>query len=427
MVLTEKVIQKLKPGAKREQYMDDSQSGFGLRVDADGRKSFFWYAKVNGKPRFRALGEFPVVTLKEARTAAQEWTGIAAAWKHAGYPEPDPFEKTPSAEPAGIPTVRDLIEAYIERHVREEANNPAQAEYEVRGLAKYFADWLDRPVDAITIKDTVALKEQILRNAKDSTHARSGGKYQANRVLERLRAIYNWSAKSEDGKTNFWPIERNPARDIKYFDEDDRERFLSPEELLRFDEQLEKEPSAELRDFLVLALGTGARKENILSAKWADISLDLANWHIPISKSGESYEVKLTARPLKVLERRRKETPTSEPFVFPAHSKSGHRVDLKKEWKRFRERAELPDFRMHDLRRTHGSYMAISGVSLQQIGAALGHRSLQSTEIYARLQQQAVTEAREAGERKMLELKAAAKKRAKLAARKPKLLEARRA
>ena len=79
---------------------------------------------------------------------------------------------------------------------------------------------------------------------------------------------------------------------------------------------------------------------------------------------------------------------------------------------------------MHDIRRTNGSYAAIAGVPLQQIGAQLGHKSMQATQVYARLLDDAVCAGRETGQAKMLEMMRAAKKRNKLVARNQKRLAA---
>lgn len=57
------------------------------------------------------------------------------------------------------------------------------------------------------------------------------------------------------------------------------------------------------------------------------------------------------------------------------------------------ERAKIKDLRVHDLRRTAGSYMAIQGVSPTIIGKALGHRSQAATAMYARLTQEPVRQA----------------------------------
>jgi integrase len=77
------------------------------------------------------------------------------------------------------------------------------------------------------------------------------------------------------------------------------------------------------------------------------------------------------------------------PWVFPSRerkkSKSGHLEEPKAAWKRILDRAGFKNLRLYDLRRTNGSYQAIAGVSLISIGKSLGHKSPQSTAVYARL------------------------------------------
>ena len=116
---------------------------------------------------------------------------------------------------------------------------------------------------------------------------------------------------------------------------------------------------------------------------------------------------------LDTLKARRKVAADDVIWVFPGVGASGHLIDLKKRWDAFRKRSKLTDVRIHDLRRTCASYLAIAGVSLQQIAASLGHKSMQSTSIYAKLADSAVRDAREVGAAKMISMMAAAKKRRK--------------
>ena len=73
------------------------------------------------------------------------------------------------------------------------------------------------------------------------------------------------------------------------------------------------------------------------------------------------------------------------PYVFPGHKGTGHLVNLSKPWKRIRERADIPDVRIHDLRRTVGSMLKASGEDLTLIAKVLNHQELSTTAIYARL------------------------------------------
>jgi len=72
-------------------------------------------------------------------------------------------------------------------------------------------------------------------------------------------------------------------------------------------------------------------------------------------------------------------------WVFPSHGKRGHLVEPKTAWERIRERAKLGDVRIHDLRRTLGSWQAAIGTPLNIIGRSLGHLRQETTAIYARL------------------------------------------
>jgi integrase len=391
---------KAPDGVERIIVLDTNTPGLGFVVFPSGARSFFHRRFAGGVAERTTIGSFEDFSIEQARGKAAELNAKLAQWKSAGSEGPNPLANAERAQA----TFGELVDAYIRGHLRPNANDPQAAERNLRWMAKkYFGAWTSRRIDSIRIEDVLALRNEI-----GPTH-----KYQANRNVEMIKALFSWSAGRKDGKVNFWPV-ANPARDIELYDEEKRTRFLQPHELVKFNAELRKEPHRDLRDFLVLALATGARKSNVFAMRWSDISFERANWHIPISKSGEGYDVALTPAAIKVIRRRRGETPDDAEFVFPSYGTSGHLVDLKKQWNKFRERAGITDVRIHDVRRTRGSYLAIAGVSLQQIGAVLGHRSLGSTEIYAQLHQESLRQAIEDGDAVMKRMTKQAKKRLKL-------------
>ena len=79
--------------------------------------------------------------------------------------------------------------------------------------------------------------------------------------------------------------------------------------------------------------------------------------------------------------------------MFPGDNVFTHLKDPKRAFERIKTRMNINDIRIHDLRRTLGSYMAINGSSLPVISSALNHKSRASTEIYARLSQTPVIDA----------------------------------
>src|SRR5690606_11457999 len=104
-----------------------------------------------------------------------------------------------------------------------------------------------------------------------------GGHFQANRALERLRALYN--------KALEWGWEGdNPTIGIKKFKEKSRERFVQPNELPLLFHALEIEENKTARDYILISLMTGARKSNVLAMRWEQISWEHKTWRIPETK-----------------------------------------------------------------------------------------------------------------------------------------------
>lgn len=166
---------------------------------------------------------------------------------------------------------------------------------------------------------------------------------------------------------------------------------------------MKTEENIHFRDYVYLSLFTGARQNNILSMRWEQIDFRLALWHIPITKNKESHTLPLTELALQVLRDRYKHRKDDIQWVFPTirNSKTGHMEKPKEAWKRFLNRLGLQNLRMHDLRRTLSSYMAMNNNSLNVIGKVLGHKSPTSTQIYSRLTIHPLKQAMEAAQMSM--------------------------
>ena len=80
-----------------------------------------------------------------------------------------------------------------------------------------------------------------------------------------------------------------------------------------------------------------------------------------------------------------KSLPVTEgnPYVLPGRNGLGHLVNIDKPWRRIRKAAGLEDVRLHDLRRTVGSWLAQDGISLHLIGKVLNHADAKTTAVYA--------------------------------------------
>jgi integrase len=89
-------------------------------------------------------------------------------------------------------------------------------------------------------------------------------------------------------------------------------------------------------------------------------------------------------------------------WIFPSYGASGHLVEVKSAWGRIRKAAKVPDARVHDLRRTLGSWLAAQGYSLPLLARALNHSNVNTTQVYARLNLDPVREALERNAQLML-------------------------
>jgi integrase len=350
-------------------FCDTKEKGLSLYITSTGHKSFMVRKRIQGQDKRVVLGHFPEMTIEQARKAAQHIKGQIAIGKN-----PEEEKHKLSSEK----TFGEAYELYMDRYAKVENKSSTLKEIE-RQTKRLLPYWSQRKLSSITRQDAQDMHNRI---------GREHGKYEANRALAYIRAIYN--------KIINWGWEgTNPAVKIQKFKEQKRDRFILHDELPKFMEALEAEPNRDMRDFFLMCLYTGARCGNVLSMRWEDIDFSINEWRIPDTKNGEPVRIPLIEQAFEILNNRL-HLKESTPWVFPSRehkkSKSGHLEEPKAAWKRILDRAGLKNLRIHDLRRTLGSYQAIAGVSLVVIGKSLGHKSPQSTAIYARLSNDPVRE-----------------------------------
>lgn len=365
------LLVSLQPQTKRYHISDDKVPGLRLAVYPSGVKTFLLCRKINGVTERIKIGRFPDLTIEQARNEAKRLNSLIIL---GGNPH-----KERIAERKAV-TFRELYDHYYHHHAlkftkRPDANRKMM-EYQV------FPVFGNQKAHLITTEQIRNFHTKIGETQAKST---------ANRLIAVVSAAYNFGIRE-----NF--IQGiNPCAALRKYSTTSRDRFLSFEELKSFQTAL-KEENELFRDFFNVLLHTGARKSNVLSMKWSDINFDLNIWRIPEThtKNKEVNIVPLSETALTVLRRRHKRNLKSKPptlFVFPGTGPDGYLKDPKKAFNRIRKRMNVYDIRMHDLRRTLGSYMAISGASLPMIGKALNHKSQISTAIYARLSNDLVANA----------------------------------
>lgn len=289
-----------------------------------------------------------------------------------------PMTLTEASRPS---TVGDLMELYQLYHCRFLKNPGAEA----RVLRHYVSRLASRPLATLTRLEVMAWYQDI-------GQALPGA---ANQALAVLRSMFN--------KAREWEVYAgsNPVSRIKKFPQRARTRFVQPEEMPRLLTALAKEPEL-FQTYFLLLLMTGARRTEAATAKWSEFDLDRGYWHKPNTKTGTAHTVPIPP-PIIV---RLAALPRRSEFVFAGRYRGTHQslCRLEQRWQRIRARAGLEDVRIHDLRRTCASWLAISGENLSVIQKVLGHTNLQHTSIYARLTIEPVQQALTKQAAKILEL-----------------------
>jgi integrase len=368
MNLTAGFIEALKPGAGQTDYFDSKVSGLGIRVSPGGTRTWILRYRQHGRRYRLVLGRFPALSLADARGKAREMLGKIAAGG-------DPAQE--HAEAKAEPTFSELIDAYLQRH----AEPHKRTAWQDRLVLKRYvpADWYSRRLSTFTRNDIARL------------HGKVGGqygRYAANRMLALLRVMLNlardWGMLKDD----------NPATRIKMFREEKRDRFLTPEEVRRLNDALLSEPNPYWRAFFPLSLLLGTRRGELLSARWEHVDFNARTLRLPETKAGRSHLIPLPAPALELLIAL--PSRAAGGFVFPGNGDTGHIVSPGKAWARIRQHANLADARIHDLRRTLGSWLAVAGHGLPLIGKALNHSQPSTTAVYARLDLEPLRRALEA-------------------------------
>lgn len=428
---TIRAIEALPPAApgKRDEYKDTKSQGLYLRVTDKGVKTFSFVGRPKGGARAEreTFGKFPLVKPEEARQRARELGGQLAAGK-----------SVTAARRArkGELTVGELWELYY-AHIRTTNKAPEAT----KDLWDYYVGptWARRRLSDVQALDVERwhreLPAKIMQRRAEKAAERAAakaakraeiearqairrhgplpkpkpepavkpakqitGQGSANKSLELLRAMY-FFAMTPKRALFAGP---NPASGHQKFKQNDRERFVYPDEMRPFFEALAQEPNETMRDAILIALFTGQRRANVVGMRWDELHLDRAEWKLSgeFTKNGDPHTVPLTPEAVAILRNRKEKADLlassrarvklapNDPahFVFPSdRSQSGHIPDFSSAWERLLKTADLTNLVPHDLRRTNGSWLARSGASLLLIGKMLNHRTPEATQIYARL------------------------------------------
>jgi integrase len=361
--LTDTFIQKRKiPISGREEIFDAQVQGFGVRI-GQRERSFFFIRRIHGEKTRFSLGQYPAVSLSEARAAALDILGQIKKGK----------------DPRDQKRIRKILEDEAAENTFAKIGARFLTEYcqgkktplrtrTIQGYrwalsGKPSAAWASRPLASITDRDVVKVIDKYEQQ----------GKFGAARLFHTyLRKFFNWSI----GKRL---IDNNVVRGVTLASEPGdfkRDRVLSISELHQVLDAIGKlaDPANAFVTTLILC---GQRRNETSLTKWSHLQLtgDAPIWIIPPenSKNHQAHDVPLPAKAVELFKR----LPVLGEYVFTidgeapisGFSKIKARVD------RILEESNIPHWTFHDLRRSCATGMADLGIGPHIIEAILNHVS----------------------------------------------------
>jgi integrase len=362
--LTDLFVERVKPPPSgRIEYFDASFGGLALRVTEKGHKSWSLYYRRNGKRGRYTIGPYPAVKPVDARREAMATlervrAGIDPSAEKRGRrlrpgPESDTFAK--------------VLDDHLERHLKK--NTVATTHNEIKRMLKRDALplWQNWPISTITRRDVIDLIDAIVER---------GAPVQANRMLTRLGALFNWAVQQDRLASSpiagMKPPSKERSRDRALIDDEIRWFWAGCEEI--------GWPFGPLFKLLLL---TGQRRDEVGGIEWADLDLPNSLWNLPRykAKNNRAHHVHLSAPALEILSSLPR---VGNGLVFTTNgitAVSGFgRAKRRLDRAMLDERGEgdastIPPWTLHDLRRTAATGMARLNIAPHVLDRVLNHVS----------------------------------------------------
>jgi integrase len=359
-------------GCKKLIVRDRQAPGLSIEVRASGGKTWYCtYTTFSGKRCQLRLGPFPGLSLSQARLAASE-TRLQASMGH------------------------DLVQQ-LRRRRHEPSINWFVAETYLPHLQVNKKSWRD---DLSILKLYILPRFGEHQLSQLSSHEvslwrtellergfRSGT---VNRYVSTLRHLYNTAVRlgsCQPGCNPFSQISPLPYSP-------NRQQCLTKESLGRLLDAVKQSQNSQLLPICTLLLLTGARKREVLDARWEAFDLPRQLWTIPMTKSGRSLTIPLSTAACSLLGSLKKPH-SAGGYVFANPQTGAPFRSVYSAWDQARNAAGLPRLRMHDLRHSFASQLINSGSSLYTVQRLLGHSSPRVTQRYATLTSSSLLKATE--------------------------------
>lgn len=348
-------------GRPHVEVFDTLMHGLYVDVLANGRMSYRLRYRLKDRQRVLSLGDARVLTVDEARSMAR----TALRKVVAGH---DPKEAPQLGEgPTVAHFFLDQYMPFVKSYKRSWDTDDSM-------IRNHIVPALGNRTMGSLIPPDIARMIEGMR-----TQGYAAGT--CNRALVLMRYAYTLAMR--------WQIEgvnQNPAKELKNINEDNKiERYLSSEQTEQLLHAVHSSKNPMLGAIVAFLIYTGARKREVLDARWKDIDIHRKLWRIPKTKSGKARYVPLSTGALHLLEVLREHAIPKAEFVFANPDTGLPYVSIYYSWNTARRQVGLPELRIHDLRHSFASFLVNAGRSLYEVQELLGHANIRTTSRYAHL------------------------------------------
>ena len=348
---------------KKVDLYDTKTRGLLLEIRSSGGKTYYLrYQDARSITRQLRLANACDVSLSQARSLADKARNRIAMGE-----DPMAQKRVTRAVPTFSQFIEDQYLPFVKTYKRSWDTDLSLLRNHL--LARFG----NQRLDTITRQDIVRMHSD--RKAAGAAAA------SANRLLILMRYIFNLAIRWE-----IPGVKTNPCAGVQLLEVNNkRERYLGENEAKRLYDAVCQSENTMLKFIVPMLILTGARKREVLDARWTDFDFDRRSWRIPITKAGKARHVPLSDGALHLLSTIPRVVGCPWAFANPDTGKPF--ISIYCSWHRARTTAGLADVRMHDLRHSFASLLINSGRTLYEVQHILGHTQVKTTQRYAHLSQ----------------------------------------
>ncbi len=360
-------IKRLKPPIDKSkvQYFDSELTGFMIEVKNTGTKTYYYRYRVNTSQKMIRIGTTTELNFQQAKEKYLELKEN----------QTNPQEYSPQKEKPLI-TFLEFYNSYylpyIKAHIKSYETN-----------ISVFKNHILKDLSNTSMADLKKLDIKRLHN--EMITIKNLSRATANKFLIFLSSAYKLANDFE--LLNSY----NPCRGIKEFElNNQRQIFLTQSQTKRLLNEVNKSSNIHLKYIVPMLLLSGARKREVLDAKWCDFDNINNLWTIPLTKNGKKRILPITKSLQTILNQIPKD---KTPYLFASPLTLKPYISIYQSWNSARTKANLKEVRMHDLRHTYASALVNAKCSLYEVQVLLGHSTAKMTQRYAHLSNDALMKA----------------------------------